>query len=111
MLPIWERAKTVMDTRRLSYLNVETGIGVSHSQLSAWINNDRYPRADIALKLARFLKVSLEWLLTGEDESAVPVEVYRMMRNKTLMETMKRVEKANMRQSNALQAILDAFEL
>lgn len=111
MLGIWKRVKFLMDTQRLSHANVENAIGVSQSQLSSWINNDRYPRADLAMKLAELFCVSLEWLLTGEDEKAVSPEFLRLLRNKPLMAVVEKLERANMRQMNAIVAVLDAFGL
>ena len=111
MLDLWKRVKFLMDAQRLTHSNVEEAIGVSPSQLSAWINNDRQPRLDVAHKLAKYFHVSLEWLVTGEDEKAVPVEYLRLLRNKTLLDVMARIEKANMMQTNAIIAMLDAFEL
>ena len=111
MLDFWKRIKFLMEAQKLTHANVEEAIGASPSQMSAWINNDRLPRVDYAHRLAKYFHVSLEWLVTGEDEKAVPVEYLRLLRNKTLLDVMKRIEKANMMQTNAIIAILDAFEL
>jgi len=111
MLPFWERTKLMMDTQRLTHANVEAAVGVSNSQLSSWIINDRLPRADQALKIAQYLSTSLEWLITGEEPKAIRPEALRVLKNKELMELATRIEKANIRQYNAITTILDAFGL
>ena len=111
MLDIWKRVKLIMDELRITHADVESAIQVSSSQLSAWINNDRYPRADIAMRLAKYLHVSIDWLLTGEDEKAVRPEVLVLLRNKSLMDIMARIAKLNIRQVNAVVTLLDAFDV
>jgi transcriptional regulator with XRE-family HTH domain len=111
MLGLWQRVKHMMQAQHLSHYAVETALGLASSQLSSWITNDRYPRADIALKLADYFHVSLQWLLTGDDPYALSPDIVRMVKNKELMATMERVELCNMRQHNAIKAILDAFDL
>lgn len=41
-------------------------LGINSAVISMWIKRDSVPAADTALKVARFLNVPLEYLLTGE---------------------------------------------
>lgn len=111
MLPFWERVKHMMEAQRLTHANVEDAIGVSNSQLSSWILNDRLPRADHALGIAKYLSTSLEWLITGNEPRAIQPEALRVLKNKQLMDFATRIEKANMKQFHAIDTILEAFEL
>ncbi len=45
-------------------------LGVNKAAISMWIKRDSIPAADTAYKVAQFLGVSLEYLLTGRKESA-----------------------------------------
>ena len=40
--------------------------GISSNGISTWKTTGTIPRADIAIKIARFLNVSVEYLITGE---------------------------------------------
>jgi transcriptional regulator with XRE-family HTH domain len=100
-----------MDANFLPHSKVENDLGLSSSQISSWMKHDRYPRADIALKLAKYFHVSLQWLMTGDDVNAIPVEALRLLRSKQLLETMYRIERCSPSQMNAITALLDAFQI
>lgn len=56
-----ERIKTLTPLK-----NLET-IGILKGTISAWKTNNRPPRSDDLYKIAQYLNVSMEWLLTGKD--------------------------------------------
>lgn len=41
--------------------------GISTNTISTWISRGTIPAADIAIKIAEYLDVSVEWLVTGHD--------------------------------------------
>lgn len=45
--------------------NLES-VGILSGTISAWKTNNRPPRSDDLYKIADYLNVSMEWLLTGE---------------------------------------------
>lgn len=47
-------------------------LGVNKAAISMWIKRDSIPAADTAYKVAQFLGVSLEYLLTGEKKEEAP---------------------------------------
>ena len=47
-------------------------LGVNKAAISMWIKRDSIPAADVAYKVAQFLGVSLEYLLTGEKKEEAP---------------------------------------
>lgn len=47
-------------------------IGISQSGISTWSVSGSIPRADIAIQIARFLNVSVEYLILGEIEKLDP---------------------------------------
>lgn len=51
--------------------DLSRGSGVGESTIRAWINGSK-PSADALFKIAKFLNVSVEYLLTGEGESKEP---------------------------------------
>jgi len=43
-------------------------IGVNHGALTSWDKRGTVPAADVAIKIADYLGVSIRWLIIGEDE-------------------------------------------
>lgn len=43
---------------------------LNHSAITAWKKRGTIPSADICLKIADYLNVSVEWLLTGKEKNA-----------------------------------------
>lgn len=52
-------------------------LGIPIQTISNWKLRDAPPRADDLLKIAKYLNVSIEWLLTGEDEN-IPQDVLNL---------------------------------
>lgn len=42
-------------------------IGINPSTIAVWSIRNSVPSADIAIAIARYFRVSVEWLITGED--------------------------------------------
>jgi transcriptional regulator with XRE-family HTH domain len=43
-------------------------IGVATGTMSSWITYDRIPKADVAVKIAKALGVSVEYLVVGDNQ-------------------------------------------
>jgi len=56
-------------TRKRPWLADE--IGVSISTVNTWFTQDRAPKVDVAVRIARALRSTVEYLVTGEDP-AIP---------------------------------------
>lgn len=72
-------------------------IGIKQQTISAWYINNRVPRADDLHKIAQYLNVSMEYILTGEEK-------------KTNMEdiaTISKIKLLNDEQKGILQNLLD----
>lgn len=50
-------------------------VGIMQQTISGWSRHDRMPRADDLLKIADYLGVSMEYLLTGEVKKLTADEV------------------------------------
>lgn len=46
--------------------NIES-LGFSQSTIATWKSKNIFPRSDDLYKIAQYLNVSMEWLLTGKD--------------------------------------------
>ena len=65
MSDVVERVDTLLAQRNENRNNLRK-IGIAQQTISQWSTKDRVPRADDLLKIANYLGVSMEYLLTGE---------------------------------------------
>lgn len=61
------RLRKLMSDSRLSNKQLAIEIGVSQSQLSHMIHNERIPYIDILIKMADRFNVSIDWLVGRDD--------------------------------------------
>lgn len=61
------------DNRSRKTLKID--LGISPSTISSWGLRDSSPPAESLLRIARYLNVSLEWLITGEDAEGLSPEI------------------------------------
>jgi transcriptional regulator with XRE-family HTH domain len=67
--------KTGNSTRKDLY----QGLGLATNALSNWEARGTVPAADIALKIADYLGVSVRWLITGEDEKNLSRDEFNVL--------------------------------
>ena len=71
MLGIFERIDTLVKERKVSYKVLAEYLGFSSAQtLTNLKYNDSMPKADVAIKIAQFFGVSVEYLVNGETETS-----------------------------------------
>ena len=69
MLQFWTNVKEELDYNMITQKDLARLVGISYNTLQSWITKDRLPDAEQALKIAKELKTSVEYLLTGKNES------------------------------------------
>lgn len=52
--------------------DIADAVGISRTGMSSWKDNDRIPRADVAVKIAKILDVPVDYLVLGEDVGLKP---------------------------------------
>lgn len=67
-MQIVERIDRLLKERNLNRVALAEAIGIKPQNISAWSVRGTVPAGDICLKVAEFLKVSAEWLITGKEE-------------------------------------------
>jgi transcriptional regulator with XRE-family HTH domain len=65
------RADMILKQRNLKRASACEYAGISITAMTDWSRRGTIPAADTLYKVATFLKVSLVWLLTGEDEAGL----------------------------------------
>ena len=64
----YEIFKRLLDERHLTPYKVHKATGISTATLSDWKNGKSTPKIDKMQKIAEFLDVTLDYLMTGEDK-------------------------------------------
>ena len=69
MLEFWQNVKEELDYNLITQKELAAKIGISYNTLQSWITKDRLPDAAQALKIAKELNTSIEYLITGKNEN------------------------------------------
>lgn len=65
MLDFWLRVKNKLDFHDFTQRELAFKINESYNTLQSWINRDRLPNAEQAVKIAEALNTTVEFLVTG----------------------------------------------
>ncbi len=68
MLQFWTNVKEELDYNLITQKDLARLVGISYNTLQSWITKDRLPDAEQALKIAKELHTSIEYLVTGKTE-------------------------------------------
>lgn len=64
-MTFWNNVNSLIKNQRITQETVCNETGISLNTLRGWISKDVFPRADEALKIAKSLHTSVEYLITG----------------------------------------------
>ena len=67
--PIVKRIDALLVSKGMTRKELLATVGTNRGAITNWDARGTVPAADVALKIADHLGVSIRWLLTGEDES------------------------------------------
>jgi SOS-response transcriptional repressor LexA len=75
-----ERLETLIKENKTSQKAIAEYVGVRYASISDWKKDGSYPRADIAIKIAKVLGTTVEYLVFGEETSGYPQEIISIAR-------------------------------
>lgn len=67
---VGERISKRLDEMGLKQVDVCNSISISKNAMSNYISGKRIPDTMVIYKLSKFLSVSIEWLLVGEEDNS-----------------------------------------
>ena len=79
-----ERFERLLLEKGISKTAVADAVGMSRTGMSSWKVSSTYPRADIAIKIAKMLDVPVDYLVLGEDaglkksNDAIPLKLQEL---------------------------------
>ena len=65
MIKIGETLKNLRQSKRLSLRKLAKEIGISHTVITLYEKDERYPTIDVAVRICEFFEVPLEYLILG----------------------------------------------
>lgn len=68
-MDFWERLDAAIDARGTSRKAIAQDLDFTVGNFASWKSRQNYPTADVVVKIARALGVSVEYLVTGSDAS------------------------------------------
>ena len=66
-----ERLERLIKEKKLTQIAVADSVGIRRPTISDWKKNGSYPTADVALKIAKLLGVTVEYLISGEENQGL----------------------------------------
>ena len=75
------RLEKVLKEKKLTQTQLAEDLNLRRPTLSDWKKNGSFPPLDIALKIAHYLSVDIEWLATGTTESQPAPELAQLYRD------------------------------
>ena len=97
---IVERIDDLLKKKNENRVSLAEVLGIKPQNISAWSARGTVPAADICLRIAEYLGVSVEWLITGKESSLTSEE-------KTLLKQWKILTPD---QKDTLRTLLNKWE-
>jgi transcriptional regulator with XRE-family HTH domain len=97
--PIITRIDDLLAAQDKGRKDLIIAIGANRGVLTNWDKRETIPAADIALKIADYLGVSVRWLITGKDEQSLTLEERNLLSKYSRLDERDRYE---------VNALLDA---
>ena len=89
-MSFWENVEYIREYRNLSRKELAYQAKFSQTSISTGIKRESVPAADVAYRIAKVLKVSIEYLLTGKDDAnaknEIPIQFHNFKKYSALFE-------------------------
>ena len=99
----WKKVDSELSYQGKSRKELAAAVGVDAANISFGIKRNSIPAADTALKVARFLDVSLDYLLDMPKDSTYPVQ------NPQIVKIEKRLRHFSQTDLNAVLTVVNAL--
>jgi transcriptional regulator with XRE-family HTH domain len=97
--PIIARIDDLLAVQKKARKELILAVGANRGALTNWAKRGTVPAADVALKIADYLGVSVRWLITGKDDGGLTLEERNLLAKYSRLDDRDRYE---------VNALLDA---
>ena len=110
-MTFWENVETELKYQNKTRKQLASKVGIDTTTISKGLSNNSIPSADIALKIANFLNISLESLLEISGNSSNSVTASEEQQNQIFLykkhsELIKQAERLNPQQLKAIEDLM-----
>ena len=84
------RIDLIRKKKNISREAITTHCGISKTSLPVWASRGTIPAADVAIRIADFLGVSVYWLVTGHDRGGLTAEDLQLLDSFHLLDARDR---------------------
>jgi transcriptional regulator with XRE-family HTH domain len=70
----WERVENLIEQKGINKKTLAAEAGIDSSNISKGLKSGGSPSADTAVRIAKFLDTSVEYLVTGNDAKSAPAD-------------------------------------
>lgn len=74
----WQRVKGLLAKKDIKQVDLCNETGINVGTFKGWLNKNRYPDLDAAVKIASYLDTTVEYLVTGLQGSVDKLKDYKM---------------------------------
>lgn len=111
---MYEIYQDLLDQKKLKNSDVSRGTGISNMTLSDWKNGKTTPNSKNMQKIANFLDVSVDYLMTGKEntfvESQAEIDFALARQNERVKEYMLKFAKLSDDKRNQIMSLIDMLE-
>ena len=87
---IVSRIDSIRTSKKLTRDDIYSACKISKNSLSNWSSRGTIPAADIAIEIAEYLGVSVEWLITGHEKPGLTAEERHLVDRFRLLDSRDR---------------------
>lgn len=100
----WSRVQELLDKKGISRKQLAHELGIDQSNIGKGIKSGSIPAADVALNIAKYLGVTVDFLCTGKDNSKYTIEHYNKWHG-----TVEELESMPVDKQNAVVTIIHSM--
>lgn len=83
-----ERLDNLLKLRNIKRQTICDDLEISRTSVSSWVSGKTSPSVHTIVKIAKYLDVSMEYLLTGETKDGLPQEIINMANKINKLDTI-----------------------
>jgi transcriptional regulator with XRE-family HTH domain len=100
-MSLGQKITKIRKEKKMSQIDIANAVGVSRDAISKYERDDNTPSVEVAKKIAKTLGVSLDYLVSEEDNLEV-VDI-------DMLDRMKEIQRLNNDDKSTINKIIDAF--
>lgn len=90
-MTFYERLQSLMDSHNLTQKQLADCCNMRQANISEWKKNGNFPSGEIAIRIADYFNISIDYLLTGKEENLTQEETELLSNYRKLDANTKKI--------------------